>query len=217
MRAAAAVPQRIIQPEGAPFVRPQFDSSIEGALQRQAGRIRRREYLPLGRLEKLYIEASGVYRVDSASSLVGNPTRSASLDWYNQGPLVAQSEDGREILIPSPLAAPPRIPDPSWTRPLIYEAVGKNPDGSPVVGLAPCETPMIEQKLEELSAGVFQTPTRQFLVFQPVHQLLIVRPGKGWMHVNFTADAQGRHACLVWDRARQSGHFLFGSPEIRTY
>lgn len=205
------------------------DVRLEPLMAYRRAQVRRREFRPLGIVEKVMLEASGVARVGGENPLTRTKKMSASLDWYKQGPLLGVSADGLEYLICSPMQPPPDIPDPEWTVP--YPPT-RWENGLPV----PEPPPMIHQCLEDRAAGVFLEKRNAgeslwgrargwwkpeeipWFVFQPVHQvLLLLNDRTGLAVIECTADAAGRHTALIYSPRRQEGHLVFGWQSLEFY
>ena len=186
-------------------------------LKRQRDRVRRREFEPLGLLELVQLEPSGIANTEfwkrmkskrGSISSVTDHRMTAGLDWYKTGPLVGLS--GQELLVCAPMPPPPRIPDPGWGGPKpIYDARGI---------VVRQRVPSIAQDLRNFCSGEFHAEGHRWLVFQPVHQILLIdHRRRGFLHVNTKADGHGRHTCLLYNQRLQEGHFLFGHLEVETY
>ena len=206
------------------------DVDIHALLEYRAGQARRREWKPLGILEKVMLEASGIYDVSDANPLSHNLHQSANFDYYKTGPLVGITADGQDLLIVTPMAHPPDLPDPSW-RPSYPPKEFIN--GIPV----PEVPPRIPQRLRDRAAGIlpaesnargwkrllpWQRPAESesdfWFVCQPVHQVLLLlsdRTGLGM--VECSADIRGRHTALLYNPHRQEGHLIFGAKTLELY
>lgn len=180
-----------------------FSSDIYEHIEARRKAVRDRQFQSLGRLEKVQILADSIAVLDG-NPLVNAKRSSASVDWYHTGPQVALSNDGRELLICSPIMKPPRIPDPQWTPSVIYEE-NLNP-------------PMIDQLLLWVMSGVtdaqLSTALRsQFTVIQGIHQVSVIGDG-GFILVDLKPDTQGRHTCMLINEQTGEGHFLYGVPDV---
>lgn len=184
---------------------------IESLIEMQRASVRRREYTPLGTLEKIMFEASKEIPL-GGNSLAKNPHQSCSLDWYGKGPLLAFSNQG-ELLIVGLLPKPPAIPQPGWLPPPDW-AVGARKVGGqwPL----PPKPPKVEQLLRDRASGILPGKNGdKWLVFQPVHQILLVLQDRsGWGDVKCHADPSGRHVALLYNPKTQEGHFLFGVLKV---
>ncbi|MEE9235107.1 MAG: hypothetical protein V3U28_06700 [Candidatus Acidoferrales bacterium] len=189
----------------------QFD--IEGLIEIQQGMVRRREYRPLGLLEKVQFEKSAVAKLEN-NPLVKAKDRSASLDWYTEGrhgTLVGISNDEQELLLIGPLRPPPAIPDPGWTPPINWaHEAAMDAQGRPI----PPVPPKVEQKLENFAYGKLVTKGEEWLVLQPIHQILVVLREGGWGDIACQPDHSGRHTALLYNLRRMQGHFLFGFHQV---
>lgn len=189
------------------FVSP-LETNLAAAIARRRARVAAGEFTPLGALERLQIEASGI-GVLEGNSLAQDKKVSASLDWYKTGPLLGLSRDEREILVCGPMLPPPPLPDPKWEQPAIYDGRGF---------LVRKKAPLLPQELSERACGQLQAGRRQWLIFQPIHQMLVIAAGKkGWLHLNWQADAAGRHCCLIYHPPSCEAHILCGRFEIVKY
>lgn len=203
----------------------------------QRGQIRRKEYTPLGRLERIDLGEGCLPNTAPDNPLVGRWTADGhpaapALDWLNHGPLLALSKDDQDILVCTHAVHPPPLVDPDWkrkaqVRPLEY------------VGQIPIlEKPaMIEQSLLHrcwigpggrwLQKGKKWLPTgewflpgtdgEEWMLFQPVSQILLFLINGGWGIVNCRADGNGRHTVFLYDRKREEGHILFGRKEFNQH
>ena len=203
---------------GAPFLAPGEDGNLASALARQDGRVLRREYEPLGMLETVQFDTEGLaadsdywQRLKSERSVISDPRLVAMFDWYKTGPLLGFSADQKELLVVSPMPPPPKIPDPDWEPTLIYDPKGQ-------ASLKQEEKPLIEQKLARIATGRVQINRRKWMVFQPIHQLLLIDVRRrGFITVHFVADSFGRHCCLLYSLHRQRGHFLCGQVQVENH
>ena len=204
----------------------------------QRGQIRRREYIPMGRLERIDLGHDCLPNTAPDNPLIGRWTANGhplppALDWLNQGPMVGFSQDGQDILICTHMVHPPPQLDPNWKRkigPLKY--MKENPQ-IPIL-----EKPaMLEQSLlhrcwvgpegkwmkrrnKWVPTGEWFMPGKdgeEWMLFQPVCQLLLFLEVGCWGIINCGSDLQGRHTVLMYDRKREEGHILFGSKDLRQY
>lgn len=206
------------------------DVLIEQVMSYRRGQVRRREFRPLGLVEKVMIEASGVARVGGDNPLTRTRKMPPSLDWMKTGPLLGITPDGMDYLICTPMHHPPDIPDPDWEVPYPPK---RWENGLPV----PEPPPLLRQNLEDRAAGVFVEKRRAsegriwsrlrgwcrpeeifWFVFQPIHQvLLIMHDRSGMAVIECSADAAGRHTALVFSPKYQEGHLLFGRQRVEIY
>jgi hypothetical protein len=207
----------------------EFD--VEALIELHRGQIRRREYAPLGRLNTMMLAPS------VGLNEKNNPLTSAryadtggegplqvkadrvplKLEWRGVGPLVALSKDSQDILIVGRCPHPPKLPPYDWVPPVGWAKTAKlNERGVPMMP----KPPMIEQRLRDRASGVLagRKLGMEFLVIQPVTQLLVVLPGKcGLATVACSADFSGRHTAFLYDPKREEGYLLFGLKEVTHY
>ena len=202
----------------------------------QRRQIRWREYTPLGRLERIDLGDGCLPNTAPDNPLIGrwtareHPTAPA-LDWLNHGPMLALSKDQQDILVCSPMVHPPPLVDPDWKRKLPTPL--KIVDGIPLLD----QPATIEQSLLHrcwvgpggrwVKKGKKWTPQgewylpgtdgEEWMLFQPISQILIFMIGGGWGIVNCRADGAGRHTVLLYDRKREEGHIVFGKKDFKTY
>ena len=200
----------------------------------QRGQIRRREYTPLGRLERIDLGEGCLPNTAPDNPLVGRWTAdhkpmAPALDWLNKGPMLALSKDDQDILVCTHAIHPPPLVDPEWKRKI-------NTPLKMVNQIPVLEQPaMLEQSLlhrcwvgpqgrwrrngnnkwapdgEWFLPG---TDGEQWMLFQPVSQLLLFLLNGGWGIVNCSADEGGRHTVFLYDRKREEGHILFGKKDF---
>jgi hypothetical protein len=212
-----------------PLVEIPFDLNVEQLLEYRRGQARRREYEPIGILEKVQLEASAVANTSPDNPLMYRKDLSASLDWMKTGPLVARTRDTLDFLIIGQMPHPPDLPDPSW-RPEFPPK--RHIGGIPV----PEDPPLIRQSLTDRCTGCFVERRRRgsgmlnrirtwwapdeasWFVFQPVTQILLLladRTGMGVIACG--ADLHGRHTALLYNAKEQEGHILFGEKRLEFY
>lgn len=191
-------------------VQPEFDALEMIEVQRR--QIRRREFRPLGKLEKIMLGENAVPRPEPDNPLVrrGFPV-AISLDWRNKGPLIGLSQDEQDVLIVGQMIHPPDYPDPHWKQ---------GPPKKFVNGFPVPETPrMVPQRLRDRCYGSTLDKDRKvWLIFQPITQILfLLQERTGMGIIRCEADYSGRHATLLYNRKLQEGHLLFGSKEFNRY
>lgn len=226
------------QPERASDVLPVTaippELNVYGLMDYRRGQVRRREYRPLGLLEKIMFEKSAVADATDANPLAhardlvssdALPALAVSLDWYKQGPLLGITPDGTDILICSRMIHPPDLPDPNWIPP--YPPTEFRADGQPV----PPKPPRIQQRMRDRASGILPPlmPSKIYrfeypgdgdfwFVCQPVHQVLIILADRtGLAVIECEADATGRHAAFLFNPAREEGHLLFGAKRVEFF
>ncbi len=187
-----------------------LDLELSNRLARQMQRVQRHEYLALGRLEKVHVEAAGIAHV-AGNPLVSNPKRSAGMDWYNTGPGIGWTVDN-ELVIVGALEPPPPIPDPNhnptpkYTQPtatqgafLIEESVRPR---------------LMIQDMAHYADCVVNFAGSEWLVFQPVHSILLLSAKGGFTAITTKPDPQGRSCCLIYEPRSKRAHFLYGAYAI---
>lgn len=210
------------------------DLNVYGLIDYRRGQVRRREYKPLGILEKIMLERSAVADVSDDNPLVraqgdfskeAMPSLAVSIDYYKQGPLVGITPDGADVLICSRMIHPPDLPDPNWVPaypPTEFREV--NGQRMPV----PPKPPRIQQRMRDRASGVLpdraaelvhdNTSSNFWFVCQPVHQVLIILADRtGLAVIECEADATGRHAAFLYNPAREEGHLLFGAKRVEFF
>lgn len=218
---------------------PAFDD-LSLRIQRQDQLVRDGQYMPIGRLERIQIEPSGIPQTLTTSEgrtvpnpLVNDKARTASLDWMNSGPLLGVSANQQDLLIVPPLGFPPPIPDPHWQHPKMHDAQGNYIPG--IIKPDDAHVPKVPQVLAEFSWGVCTLGVERFLVFQPIFQMLILsqsadmtafnawRGGvqqtdnSGMMIADWKADLAGKHCMLLWNVQTGVAHFLGGSFQLKRW
>ena len=204
----------------------------------QRGQIRRREYIPLGRLERIDLGEGCLPNTAPDNPMVGrwnadNKPMAPALDWLNHGPMLALSQDEQDILVCTHMVHPPPLLDPNWKRKIDIPL--KMVNQIPVL-----EKPAtIEQSLlhrcwvgpggrwiqkgkKWVPSGEWFLPGtdgEEWMLFQPVSQILLFLVQGGWGIINCRADehgpgGRGRHTVLLYDRKREEGHILFGRKEF---
>lgn len=186
---------------------------VEELIQVRRGLLARREYTPLGQLTQLFFEPSTPARpVPKERRWELEPVK---LEWYGKtGALLvvgSNSNGNPEIIVSGQLVKPPPIPDPKW-----------QPSGRVVEGNWKADpgqkAPLVEQKLRERASAVLETATGNWLVFQPVQQIMFKPLDRAaWGLVQCSAGADGRHTAFLYHVERQEGHFLFGKRDVLIY
>ena len=202
----------------------------------QRGQIRRREYRPLGRLERIDLGEGCLPNSAPDNPLIGRWSArehpiAPGLDWLNHGPLLGVSNDQQDILVCSHMIHPPPIVDPDWRRKIPTPL--KMVDGIPQLD----QPATIEQSLlhrcwvgpggKWIQKGKKWLPTgdwflpgtdgEEWMLFQPITQILCLLVNGGWGIINCRADGAGRHAVLLYDRHREEGHILFGRKDFQRH
>ena len=221
------------QSAAAYFDRPLVLNPIE-MIEYQRGQIRRKEYTLLGRLERIDLDEGCLPNTSPDNPLVGrwsarSKPMAPALDWLNQGPIVGLSNDEQDLLLVTHAIHPPPVAGPDWKRKATLAPMKYNGQ-IPVL-----EKPaMIEQSLlhrcwvgpggkwarkgkKWMPDGEWFLPgtdEEQWMLFQPVQQMLLFLLSGGWGIVNCRADSNGRHTVFLYDRKREEGHILFGRKEM---
>lgn len=201
--------EQATQPMIAPAIAmPSLD--LEALISFRRDCVRDRKFAPLGLLEKVMLEKSAV-AVTTGNPLAQRKDMSASIQFMKQGPLLGLSPDGQDILVCTPMKPPPNLPDPSWVpKPIYYK------QGTRAGFLKPQKPRMIKQLLEHRATCVLKGKDgTEWIVFQPVHQLLILRQDRTGMDiVQCGADRTGKHTALLYNPETLEAHFLFGMLRI---
>lgn len=218
-----------------------LDLELAGLLQRQNDQIRQQAYTALGVLSKVHVETAGV------AVPVANKFRSAGLEWYGkqglcpqclnqpakvasclacrrsghiEAPGVAFGAAG-DLLIVGALPHPPAIPDPTYQPTPRYTEPEKNAAGQVVRGPELVEASvaprMVAQNPADFADCVVNLGGAPWLVFQPVHGILIHSLRGGFCVVDCKPDPQGRHTVLLWDPRTLRAHLLYGRYEIQDH
>ena len=199
----------------------------------QRGQIRRKEYRPLGRLERIELGEGCLPNTAPDNPIVGRWTAThkpmaPALDWLNHGPMLALSNDEQDILVTTHMVHPPPLVDPDWKRKIPTPL--KTVNGIPLLD----KPTTIEQSLlhrcwvgpggswvrkakKWVPTGEWYLPGtdgEEWMLFQPISQILIFMLSGGWGIVNCRADGNGRHTVLLYDRKREEGHILFGFKDF---
>mgnify|MGYP001613850263 CR=1 FL=1 len=211
----------------------------------QRGQIRRREYTPLGRLERIDLGEGCLPNTAPDNPLIGRWSArehpiAPALDWLNHGPLLGLSKDEQDILVCSHMIHPPPMVDPDWRRKIPTPL--KIVDGIPQLD----QPATIEQSLLHRCwvgpggrwvKGAIQnqngkkirkwvptgewflpgTDGEEWMLFQPVSQILCFLVNGGFGILNCRADEAGRHTVLLYDRKREEGHILFGRKDFQRH
>jgi hypothetical protein len=185
---------------------------IQQLIEFRRGQVRRKEFSPLGKLERIQFEKSSV------AELRANPLtakkQTVHLDWYNKGPMIALTPDHQDLLFCAPAEHPPALPDPTFVPKQLVDSHGSLlPDWKKRMN-----RPTIEQRLRDRASGILRLK-EEWLVFQPVHQILLIVPGSGggWVSIDCKHDDSGRHTTLIMREAHPNlfeAHILFGRHEI---
>ena len=224
-------------PASAPafFDRPLVLNPIE-MIECRRGQIRRREYTPLGRLERIDLGEGCLPNTAPDNPLLGRWTvgehpQAPALDWLNHGPMVALSKDEQDILLCTHAIHPPPLVDPNWRRKIQTPLEFVN--GVPMLE----EPARIEQSLlhrcwvgpggrwikqgkKWMPDGEWFLPGtdgEEWMLFQPVSQILLFLAQGGWGIINCRADFHGRHTVFLYDRKREEGHILFGRKDFNRH
>jgi hypothetical protein len=177
------------------------------------GFIRRGEGRRLGRLVKIVL-AELPKNLALGISDKERLTEGRTLDWFNQGPLLALSPGDIDLLVTSQLVPLPKKPQPGWipqnkTQEEIegeIKATGK---------FTPAQAPMIEQRPED--RGCTRIKGTSMLCFEPVHEILY-RPVaiQTWGSVRAVTDqGSGTKMAFLWDVATGEGFFYGGRFQIQ--
>jgi len=187
-----------------------LDLELSARLTRQNQQIMRHEYQPLGRLEQVHVEAAGIAHL-AGNPLLRNPKRHTGMDWYKTGPGIGWSASN-ELLIVGAFAPPPPIPDPNhqpepkYTQPTTTEG--------PRLIWDSVKPRMMVQNMADYADCVVRFASGEWLVFQPVHSVLLLSAKGGFTIITTKADAAGRSCCLIYDPRSKRAHFLYGAYEI---
>ncbi len=177
------------------------------------GFIRRGEGRRLGRLVKIVL-AELPKDVQLGISDKERLTEGRTLDWFNQGPLLALSPGDIDLLVTSPVVPLPKKPQPGWmpaakTQEEIereIKATGK---------FTPPQAPMIEQRPED--RGCTRIKGTTMLCFEPVHEVLyrpVVVQTWGSVHA-LTDQGSGTKMAFLWDVKTGEGFFYGGRFQVQ--
>lgn len=190
-------------------------SSVGDILKYQLECVRTGQFEYLGKIKCIVLEAAAGANLPAAAvtNRVG-----LRLDFYNEGPALAQTLDRSQLLFVSPIvradgrAGLPDIPDPDW-KPPIFTPTQAMIEGKEAYPAAPV-APMIPQRLEERATGLLKGTN--FLVFEPVAQVLIHPEGIAdyWLIEGRAHQGTGTHLALIVDRVTGQAHFYGGMFRI---
>jgi hypothetical protein len=181
---------------------------IAGRIEVQRGRIKRMDYTVIGKLCTIALDSDREGFVPEAEvAFLGRRISFTGNSPGGKSPLhpVALSLDQQEILLPSglPLALP-KIPRPGWQGRLTIKE----------------ETPWVEQLYEERASGRTMILNREWLVFQPVHKILMLSVGyfrANWPKIVCKPDWNGDMMALLFDPMTGEAHLVGGRFEPLTY
>ena len=195
----------------------------------QQQRIREKDYIVLGRLSAIVFEAQrSTVGLSASRPRYDNPLQagevpeamkpfserqavlwqSITLDWLQprNGPLLARSRDGMDLLLPQGLTALPDIPDPRWMPKHAHSVCPKGPRGC-----HGCIAPRIKQLLtgcpvvgDRVRDKITSRDGHVFGILHPVTFLSFVATGSdGSGHFakirGGVNQADGTHAALLID------------------
>jgi len=206
--------------------------NIHALMEYRRGQVRRREYKPLGILEKLFIDPAGIANMNGRTNLLAARRGAAMIEWRGLGPLVGMTEDAHgnflDTLICSAMQHPPDLPEDGWKpnprAPLRY--VNGIPTGPDV--------PMEPQRLRDRAAGILPAAKDKwfrwargkaakaeddfYFVIGPLTQVVLLATDQsGVMDLHCSADGNGRHTMLLYNPHREEGHILFGQIDCQTF
>src|SRR5579864_2086538 len=104
--------------------------SFEELVKLHRGFVQRGQVKRIGRMIKIVlgeIPADVTLRI-SAKEIA---KEGRTLDWFDQGPVLALSPGDVDLLVASPVVPLPDKPDPEWTAPSRRKRKSKNPSPSP--------------------------------------------------------------------------------------
>jgi hypothetical protein len=209
------------------------DVNVHALMEYRLGLVRRREFKPLGVLEKFLFEAPGIGNTDARTNPLLAERGLAAIDWRGTGPLVGMSLDRRgemqDALICSPVLHPPELPEPGW-KPDPRAPAAKFVNGIPI----PPEAPTVPQRIRDRAAGILPAETTRwrrwfgaqrvpsesdfYFVVGPVTQIVLIPADKsGIVDLFCSADSHGRHTTFLYNPHRAEGHFIFGSLDVQTF
>lgn len=199
------------------FVRKMFGTdSIADMVRYQRMLVRTKDYHRLGLAKKISIGPSEHWKAPAfPDAYVARYGRMIDL---GRMPIpVAQSVDGSILLFTRPLmhdrdyVGLPDVQDPSWAPVSWTTAESINPS---LRDPAKDRTPMIPQRLtdrcEQQDGHPAEIPGTNFLVFQPLRQVVVDMPQLGTGIVEFFPDSEGRSASLLIDHRTGEAIVLFG-------
>ena len=182
---------------------------LAGRIDMQRARIRRMDYTVIGKIATLVLDAdrdanlpmNEVPYLGRRISFTGNSPGGRSVLYP-----VGLSLDQQELLLPNGLPKVlPSIPRPDWQGRLTIEE----------------KTPWVLQLYEDRASGRTNVLDTEWMVFRPVHQLLMVSVGyfKGinWPKILFRSDFNGDHAVLLFQPLTGEAHIIGGRFEPNTH
>lgn len=205
----------------------------------QQQRIREKDYIPIGRLTAVLFEAqrdiSGFSQsrpryVNAMPGTLPDALKpfsekqnvlwqSTTLDWldYKRSPLIAQSRDHKDLLLPHGLTPLPDIPDPRWVPAHALSVCPRGKDGC-----SRCVAPRIPQRLtgcpivgDRVRDKITSRNGHVFGVLHPVIDLCVMVNGPDgfahFTHIRGRVDqADGTHMALLIDD-EMHGFFVGGT------
>ena len=135
-------------------------------------RVRNRKFNVVGMVEQIIFENDKDCSLKSPEALrVGR-----RLYWPENGPLIAKTIPEEDLVFTRPLVLPlPEVPDPLDARRRNPFRVDQDGHSNLKPGQNPIEARRIPQKIERIASAKF----RNFLVFHPVAQIILLMPVKG--------------------------------------
>lgn len=166
-------------------------------------RIRTQSYADLGRVVWINLEVQKAQVTQRDKILLGK------IDYMNAGPLIAISNDRRDLLLPFGALPFPDVPDPLWipkmpTKRQLADASWKRP-----------EAPPIRQSMTDRASGRYDSADGStWVIFQPVTEI--------WFRL-FRTPAYGVARCMPFLDTRMAlmvnpetceAFFFGGRPEL---
>jgi|SRR5579864_288770 len=182
--------------------------SFEELVKLHRGFVQRGQVKRIGRMIKIVlgeIPADVTLRI-SAKEIA---KEGRTLDWFDQGPVLALSPGDVDLLVASPVVPLPDKPDPEWTAPLTtQEEIEKSVAESG--RWTPPRPPLVKQLPED--RGARRVKGSNILLFEPVYQVLFRPEGInvfGCVQA-LTDDASGTVMSFAWNFDEGCGYFYGG-------
>lgn len=135
-------------------------------------------------------------------------TEGRTLDWFEQGPLIALSPSDVDLLVVSPVPALPDKVEPGWIRPTAtQEEIDRSIAEKGIWKPAPA--PLVRQIPE--NRGARRIRGTNILLFEPVYQVLFRPEGTNvFGAVQAVGESNGTVMTFVWNFDDANGYFYGG-------
>lgn len=193
-------------------------TDISMSLELKRERMRKKEFVAIGRVETILFDGSdrdfNATRDDIRPDMLVTGRR---LYWSKGGPWLGMSVPEDDLIFAERIAFPlPRIPDSSDDRKRNPYKVDIHGKSHLAEGAEPQGARTIAQRMEDVASGTY----RNFLIFQPVAQIICLMAGAGgaqWgalgshkMPLSSLSGADGRKMALLIDPSTGEAFFSGG-------